>query len=164
MGDVAALFRNADCGQAKPGGRDACDDAGVVDADIAAIFDQSGLRIGLLPEEEETAAFQIVQKLIILRRKGGLAQARVLVPRRLVSSLCGLPVPTQEEAPLSERQTERDAGHLAQQPAPGSDSRSTVICDLACDSSISSAPFIHAHSGRPHLSRQLKLRATLCIE
>src|SRR5579859_6900513 len=65
VGNEAALFRNADCTQAEASGRDTCDHAGVVNADVAAIFNQSGLRIGLLPEEQETAAFQIVQKLIV---------------------------------------------------------------------------------------------------
>src|ERR1700733_13102091 len=65
MGDESALFCNADCSQSKTGGGNACHDAIVPRNDIAAIFNQSGLRIGLLPEEEESLAFKIVQKLII---------------------------------------------------------------------------------------------------
>ena len=53
VGDKAAFFCDADGRQAEAGRRDAGDDAGVVAADIAAVFDQAGLRIGLLPEIEE---------------------------------------------------------------------------------------------------------------
>src|SRR5580704_1797066 len=42
--DKAALFCNADGGQAKTGGSDAAHHPGVVDARVAAILDQAGLR------------------------------------------------------------------------------------------------------------------------
>ena len=76
MGDEAALFCNADCSQSKTSGGNACHDTGVLSAYIAAIFNQSGLRIGLLPEEEESFAFKIVQKLLILWRKDCLHGGR----------------------------------------------------------------------------------------
>ena len=144
VGDVAALFCDADCGQAKTGGGDACDHAGVVDAHVAAVFDQSGLRIGLLPEEEETAAFKIVQKLIILRRKGGRRRERCwfLTPR--VSSVARGPVPKREEPSMertAERERRRPSGAAA---GAGKCCFSMLICT-----------FIHAHSGHPNSPRKL---------
>src|ERR1700722_2616013 len=72
MGDEAALFCDADCSQSKTSGGNAGHDTGVLYAYVAAIFDQSCLRIGLLPEEEEGFVFKIVQELLILLRKGDL--------------------------------------------------------------------------------------------
>ena len=72
VGDEAALFCNADCGQAKTGGRDACDYAGVLDARTlqrSLINPVCGLACS--QKKRKAAAFQIVKKLIILRRKGG---------------------------------------------------------------------------------------------
>src|ERR1700722_2552355 len=74
-GDQAALFCNADCSQSKTSGRDACHDTGVFYSHVAAIFNQPGLRIGLLPEEEEGSMFKFIQKLLILLRKGGLRRS-----------------------------------------------------------------------------------------
>ena len=70
VGDEAALLRDADRSQAKAGGGDAGHDPRVRRARVAAVFNQARLRTGLLPEEEEIAAFKIVQELLILRRKG----------------------------------------------------------------------------------------------
>src|ERR1700733_5585265 len=69
-GDKAALFCNADGGQAETGGGDAAHHTRVVDARVAAVLDQAGLRVGLLPEVEKTGMFQLVQELFILRPKG----------------------------------------------------------------------------------------------
>src|SRR5271170_1700035 len=69
--DKAALVCNADGGKAKTGGGDAAHHPGVVGARVAAVLDQAGLRIGLLPEIEKTGVLQIVQELLILRREGG---------------------------------------------------------------------------------------------
>src|ERR1700744_5458029 len=145
MGDEAAVFCNADCRQPKASGGNACHDAIVPRNDIAAIFNQSGLRIGLLPEEEESFAFKFVQKLIILGRKSCLYGGRRWVPfvsRRLCQHW--------KRTPLSDRQTQGDAGHLAQQLAPAS-----AICvrvGYLTDSRFVDAvdfifPFIYAHSG-----------------
>src|SRR5271170_2208378 len=87
MGDEAALFCNADCSQSKTGGCNAGHDTGVLCAHVAAIFDQSGLRIGLLPEEEEGFVFKIVQELLILLRKGGLRGRRCWLCMSSVSLL-----------------------------------------------------------------------------
>jgi hypothetical protein len=71
MRDETALFRDADGGETEAGGGDAGDHAGVDDAHVAAVFDQSGLGIGLLPEVEEVGALEVVEKLIIVRGKSG---------------------------------------------------------------------------------------------
>jgi hypothetical protein len=63
----AALFSDANGGQAKASGRNTRGSACVRDANVTAILGQSSRRICLLPEEEEAAMLEIVQELIILR-------------------------------------------------------------------------------------------------
>jgi hypothetical protein len=63
----AALFSDANGGQAKASGRDTRGCACVRDANITAILGQPGWRICLLPEEEKAAMLKIVQELFILR-------------------------------------------------------------------------------------------------
>jgi hypothetical protein len=132
------VFRDTDCGQAKAGRRDACNHAGVVYADVTSIFNQSGLRIGLLPEEEETAAFKIVQKLIIFRRKGARRGERCGLLMPPVSLLCVYLCQHRKSLPLNQWQSQGDASHLAQQLTPGSAIRDVIYT------------FIHVHSGLPH--------------
>src|ERR1700728_415971 len=52
--DKAAFFRDADGGQSKACGGDAAHQTGVVSTRVAAVLDQAGLGIGLLPEVEKT--------------------------------------------------------------------------------------------------------------
>jgi hypothetical protein len=51
----------------KPCGRDAGRSTGVFDANIAAVFGQSGWRVGLFPEKKKTAMLEVIQELIILK-------------------------------------------------------------------------------------------------
>jgi hypothetical protein len=67
MAHKAALISDTHGGEAETGGRDTGGSAGVFGADIAAVFGQSGWRVGLFPEEKEAAVLKIVQELIILR-------------------------------------------------------------------------------------------------
>src|SRR5258707_179121 len=109
--DEGALFCNADRRQAKAGGCNACHHAGVGCAGVAAVFNQAGLRAGLLPEEEEVTVFKVVQELLLLRRKGIWRRYRVFV---LFVSLLGGLRQRSKVCPWGERQTKGDTGHLTQ--------------------------------------------------
>lgn len=69
MAYKAPLVSDADCGQAKTGRRNARHSARSPGVNAAAVFDQSSLRVGLLPEIEEIAVFKLIQELLILGRK-----------------------------------------------------------------------------------------------
>ena len=51
----------------------------VIGPDIAPILYQSCLRIGLLPEEKEVSALQLIQKLVVGRGDGAQCGGRLLV-------------------------------------------------------------------------------------
>src|SRR5258708_18532398 len=112
MRDETALFCNADCSQSKTGGRNACHDTGVRCAHVAAIFNQPGLRIGLLPEEEKSLVFKIFQKLLILLRKDSLCRNRYWLSMPSVRLLSrGRLRPHRKGLPFRERQADGDDGH-----------------------------------------------------
>jgi len=114
--DVTALFRDADGREAEAGGGDAGDYAGVVDADVAAIFDQAGLGIGLFPEEEEAATFELFEKLIVFGGERGRGRRWFISPPR--GLLRGCMCPGGESFPRGERQSEGGAGYLSKQASP----------------------------------------------
>ena len=69
IADEAAHEADADGGEAKSAGGDAGRQAGIVGSDVAAVLDQAGFGIGLLPEEEEVGVFEVVQKLVVFGRE-----------------------------------------------------------------------------------------------
>ena len=66
MTHKAALFSDANGGEAKSGRRDTGGSACVPDTNIAAILGESGWRVGLFPEEKEAAVLKTFQELLIL--------------------------------------------------------------------------------------------------
>ena len=75
---IPAFFPDAERGEAKAGRRDAGHHrvVGGCLARIASVFDQAGLRVGLLPEIANRESFQFFQKLVIVRRKNGFDRRR----------------------------------------------------------------------------------------
>ena len=60
VGDEIPHLTYADRSEAKPDRCNAGNDACVLGSDVAAVFDQTGLRVSLLPEEKEASIFEIV--------------------------------------------------------------------------------------------------------
>ena len=70
------LLSDAKRRQAETGGGDAGYRAAVGRAYVAAVLDQAGFRVGLLPKELKTGLLQVFQKLVVFRRQtGGTAES-----------------------------------------------------------------------------------------
>jgi len=101
----SALFCNADCRQSKASGGTDCHDAIVPRNYIAAIFISSGLRIGLLPEEEESCVN-------IVRNCSSSGEQTVCTgDRRWLPFVSRRLCQRGKRCPLGDRQTQGDAGH-----------------------------------------------------
>ncbi len=154
VGNEPALFGNAYRRQAKAGRGNAGHDTCIRGACVAAVFNQAGLRARLLPEEEEVAPFKVVQELLFFRREGRLRRRGFLM--LLISrSGPGLLRQPSNIHPRGERQTHGDAGHLPQQPAPGSE----MLARVDHRAKMWCAPFvrfIHAPSGLAHRTNSLR--------
>jgi hypothetical protein len=113
------------------------------------------------------AAFKIVQKLLILRRKGGWRREGFWFPMPPVRlPLHGYLCQYRVSFPQREWQTERDASHLAQQLAAGTAMLMPVGCfgNLCFVASLDLVrTFIHTHSGHP-ISPGSCFRGDVCIE
>ena len=114
----AALLSYAQRGEPETGGRDA-GDHGVVGGrftGIAAVLDQAGLGVGLLPEVADVDSLEFIKKLIIVRRKVSLGRRR-----RRLGVLLGRWRQERSESPLGEWQANPQAGHLSEKLAAGPD-------------------------------------------
>src|SRR5271155_3574001 len=78
--DIAALFADAQRGQAESGGGDAADHTVVGGAHIAAVLHHSGAGIGLIPEKLKNRFFELLEEGIVSGRK--VAGRRKLRGRR----------------------------------------------------------------------------------
>src|ERR1022692_202262 len=66
---VAAFFRDAQGSQPEACGGDAGDAAAIVRAHVAAVAHETGLRAGLLPEEQVVGALDVIKEPIVGRRQ-----------------------------------------------------------------------------------------------
>ena len=77
---VAALVADAQRGQSEAGGGNAGRGFVFRRAHVGAILGEAGVRVGLLPEVEETGVLKFFEKLVVLR--GNRSGGRILPERR----------------------------------------------------------------------------------
>ena len=65
----AAFFPNAESREAKAGGGNAGDFAGVISSDVAAVLHEAGLGARLFPKKAESSLLQLLQEKVVFRRK-----------------------------------------------------------------------------------------------
>jgi hypothetical protein len=144
MAYKATPFRDADCRQSKTGGSNAGCNTGVFCANITAVFDQTSLRIALLPEKEKIGVLQLVEELLIigLKRAGLGSRGRALLRVVIGGLLPGLLSYERQRASLRERQAERNSGYLLKQRAAGA-----AACLRVCPS-LELRPLYASHGTR----------------
>ena len=114
VADESALFANADRREPEAGRRDAGGHARVLGAHIAAIFDQTGLRVSLFPEKKETRLFQIVEQLVVFRSN----RARSTRHRLTLQTLAG-PTVLRVLVQVGVRAHIGESGQACQRPRQG---------------------------------------------
>ena len=68
MRNKPALFADAQRGQTKACGGNASDNSSIIGMNVASIFHQAGLGIGLFPKILDVRLFHVIQELVVFRR------------------------------------------------------------------------------------------------